>query len=95
MTASMLGYRAPADVTKLIGHTFNDETQMHANLYESADGVLYYVGTDHDAVGLVLWWSVPTLEEGQALIQRYAEVEISEVEERLSEALEGTSPWEA
>lgn len=73
----MLGYKIPADVTKLIGHTFNEETGMHANLYESADGILHYVGTDHDDVGLVLWWSVGSLEEGQELIQRYAEVEVA------------------
>lgn len=77
MAVSMLGYKIPADCTKLIGHTFNDETLMHANLYESADGVLYYVGTDHDDVGLVLWWSVGSLEEGEELIQRYAAVEVA------------------
>lgn len=77
MAVSMLGYKIPNDVTELIGHTFNDETQMHANLYESADGVLYYVGTDHQDVGLVLWWSVGSLEEGQELIQRYAAVEVA------------------
>lgn len=73
---SMRGYRRPEDVTILMDATYNEATDMHAELYGRKADSGYYVGTYSGAVGLVLWWDVENYASGMAMIQRYANVEV-------------------
>lgn len=58
MAVSKLGLRIPNEELEHIEHFCNFDTGNCADLYESDCGK--YLGTYHDAVGLVTWWHVCT-----------------------------------
>lgn len=55
-----LGLKEPKDIGMFLNNAYSDDSGMEYELYESTDGLTFYVGAAHEEVGLVTWYSFTT-----------------------------------
>ena len=64
MTVTKMHYQPGATAEGANDYHYDDDTGMEYAIYETIEGV--FIGSCHDAVGLVSWWRADSYDEAMA-----------------------------